>query len=66
MAAVLKTLRYEAWVKAVAEGADDKSPRWRHTLLLGGILMGFEVCKTAMAAVLKTLRIWRHDWRSTG
>lgn len=23
-------------------------------------------CKTAMAAVLKTLRILRHDWRSTG
>lgn len=32
----------EAWVKAVAEGADDKSPRWRHMLLLGGILLGFE------------------------
>ncbi|KAJ5143203.1 Pentaxin [Penicillium bovifimosum] len=31
-----------AWVKAVAGGADDKSPRWRHMLLLGGILMGFE------------------------
>lgn len=31
-----------AWVKAVVEGADDKSPRWRHMLLLGGILLGFE------------------------
>lgn len=37
-----RRIEYEAWVKAVAEGADDKSPRWRHTLLLGGILMGFE------------------------
>jgi hypothetical protein len=37
-----RRIDYEAWVKAVAEGADDKSPRWRHTLLLGGILMGFE------------------------
>ena len=37
-----RKIEYEAWVKAVAEGADDKSPRWRHTLLLGGILMGFE------------------------
>lgn len=24
------------------EGADDKSPRWRHMLLIGGILVGFE------------------------
>jgi len=37
-----RKIECEAWVKAVAEGADDKSPRWRHTLLLGGILMGFE------------------------
>ncbi|KAJ5503002.1 Pentaxin [Penicillium fimorum] len=37
-----RKIEYEAWVKAVAEGADEKSPRWRHTLLLGGILMGFE------------------------
>src|SRR5690606_4258764 len=35
-------LRQEAWVKAVANGADGNSPRWRHTLLLGGILIGFE------------------------
>jgi hypothetical protein len=32
----------EAWVKAVISGADDKSPRWRHMLLLGGVLLGFE------------------------
>lgn len=32
----------EAWVKAVIKGADEKSPRWRHLLLLGGILLGFE------------------------
>lgn len=37
-----RKIEYEAWVRAVAEGADDKSPRWRHMLLLGGILMGFE------------------------
>ncbi|KAK5945996.1 hypothetical protein PMZ80_000135 [Knufia obscura] len=30
------------WTKAVIQGADDKSPRWRHLLLLGGILLGFE------------------------
>ncbi|CAL5875118.1 uncharacterized protein PFLUO_LOCUS9422 [Penicillium psychrofluorescens] len=32
----------EAWVKAVVDGADDKSPRWRHMLLIGGVLLGFE------------------------
>lgn len=32
----------EAWVKAVVNGADDKSPRWRHLLLIGGMLLGFE------------------------
>ncbi|KAF5865177.1 hypothetical protein ETB97_005081 [Aspergillus alliaceus] len=32
----------EAWVKAVVNGADEKSPRWRHLLLIGGILLGFE------------------------
>lgn len=37
-----RKIEREAWVKAVAEGADDKSPRWRHVLLLGGILLGFE------------------------
>ncbi|KAE8149457.1 hypothetical protein BDV25DRAFT_2097 [Aspergillus avenaceus] len=32
----------EAWVKAVVSGADEKSPRWRHLLLIGGLLLGFE------------------------
>ncbi|KAL1955092.1 hypothetical protein VTO42DRAFT_9026 [Malbranchea cinnamomea] len=35
-------LEREAWTKAVVNGADAKSPRWRHLLLLGGILLGFE------------------------
>lgn len=30
------------WTKAVVQGADDRSPRWRHTVLLGGLLLGFE------------------------
>lgn len=30
------------WATAVVNGADDKSPRWRHTLVLGAILLGFE------------------------
>ena len=29
-------------MKAVVKGADENSPRWRHSLLLGGILLGFE------------------------
>lgn len=32
----------EEWLKAVVDGADEKSPRWRHLLLLGGILLGFD------------------------
>ncbi|EAW06340.1 putative peroxisomal membrane protein Pex17 [Aspergillus clavatus NRRL 1] len=37
-----KKLEREEWVKAIANGADEKSPRWRHLLLLGGSLLGFE------------------------
>lgn len=32
----------EDWVKAVVKGADDRSPRWKHLLVLGGLLTGFE------------------------
>lgn len=35
-------LKKEEWTTAVVKGADDKSPRWRHVLLLGGILRAFE------------------------
>ena len=35
-------LEEEEWVKAVVKGADDRSPRWKHMLLLGGLLLGFE------------------------
>ncbi|KMU75586.1 hypothetical protein CISG_04989 [Coccidioides immitis RMSCC 3703] len=35
-------LEREEWLKAVVNGADDKSPRWRHLLLIGGVLLGFE------------------------
>ncbi|GFF28787.1 peroxisomal membrane protein PEX17 [Aspergillus udagawae] len=37
-----RKIEREDWVKAVVSGADEKSPRWRHLLLLGGILIGFE------------------------
>ncbi|KAI9895093.1 MAG: hypothetical protein M1814_000318 [Vezdaea aestivalis] len=32
----------EPWLKAVVKGADDRSPRWKHLLALGGMLVGFE------------------------
>jgi len=35
-------LTKEEWVIAVIKGADDRSPRWRHILVLGGLLLGFE------------------------
>ena len=28
------------WIKAVVKGAGETSPRWRHTLMLGGLLLG--------------------------
>lgn len=37
-----KRIERDAWVKAVVNGADEKSPRWRHMLLIGGVLIGFE------------------------
>ncbi len=30
------------WVKAVIQGADESSPRWRHTLVIGGLLLAFQ------------------------
>jgi hypothetical protein len=38
----LSRLEKEKWTTAVVKGADDKSPRWRHVLVLGAILLGFE------------------------
>lgn len=35
-------LRCEEWTRAVVKGADDRSRRWRHLLVLTGILMGME------------------------
>ncbi|KAK5079106.1 hypothetical protein LTR64_002473 [Lithohypha guttulata] len=30
------------WTKAAIQGADNKSPRWRHLLLLGGLLLALD------------------------
>jgi len=35
-------MKVDEWVKAVVQGADDRSPRWKHLLILGGLLVGFE------------------------
>ena len=35
-------LSKDDWVKAVVNGANTKSPRWKHLLVLGGLLTGFE------------------------
>ncbi|KAI4870774.1 peroxin 8 [Hypoxylon rubiginosum] len=32
----------DSWARAVAKGADDRSSRWQHVLVLAGILMGME------------------------
>lgn len=36
----------EAWIRAVVKGADDRSPRWKHVLVLAGILTGMEASGT--------------------
>ena len=35
-------LSKDGWFVAVVKGADDRSPRWRHLLVLGGLLLGLE------------------------
>ena len=35
-------LAHDEWVKAIVKGADDRSSRWKHLLLLSGLLLGFE------------------------
>ncbi|KAM0716522.1 hypothetical protein Q7P37_007967 [Cladosporium fusiforme] len=36
-----RILPKDDWIRAVAKGADEHSPRWRHLLALGGLLLGF-------------------------
>ena len=36
------SLDCDEWVKAVVKGADERSERWKHLLVLGGLLIGFE------------------------
>ncbi|MCJ1287012.1 hypothetical protein MMC26_006359 [Xylographa opegraphella] len=47
----------EAWLKAVVQGADEKSPRWKHMLVIGGLLLSFgnHDCKGHPKSLRKTL-----------
>jgi hypothetical protein len=42
LAPVRDGLAIEQWVEAVVRGSDERSPRWKHLLVLGGLLGGFE------------------------
>ena len=35
-------LKCDDWARAVVKGADERSPRWRHLLVIGGVLLGME------------------------
>ena len=35
------SLPVDPWIRAVAKGANERSPRWKHLLVLGGLLIGF-------------------------
>lgn len=35
-------IRCDKWATAVIKGADERSPRWRHTLVIAGVLLGME------------------------
>ncbi|KAK3676174.1 hypothetical protein LTR78_003924 [Recurvomyces mirabilis] len=54
-----RTLPKDEWIRAVVSGADEHSPRWRHVLVLGGLLLGFgpredESLSRSMRATLET------------
>lgn len=38
--AIGRKLTEDEWITAVVKGADDRTPRWRHLLPLGGLLLG--------------------------
>lgn len=35
-------IKSDDWAKAVIKGADDRSARWQHLLVIGGVLLGME------------------------
>ncbi|KAH9827682.1 Peroxisomal membrane protein Pex17 [Teratosphaeria destructans] len=36
-----RALPRDDWIRAVVSGCDDHAPRWRHLLVIGGLLLGF-------------------------
>jgi hypothetical protein len=36
-----RTMPKYRWIKSTISGADEHSPRWRHILVIGGLLLGF-------------------------
>merc|ERR1712070_109214 len=36
-----RTLPKDDWIRAAVAGADEHCPRWRHLLIIGGLLLGF-------------------------
>lgn len=36
-----RTMPKYRWIKSAISGADEHSPRWRHLLVIGGLLLGF-------------------------
>ena len=57
-----RTLPKDDWIRAVINGADDHSPRWRHLLVFGGLLLGFgptedEALSASMRSTIETALI---------
>lgn len=36
-----RTIAKDDWIRSIVKGADERSPRWQHLLVLGGLLLGF-------------------------
>ena len=66
-----RALGPEVWITAVIRGADDQSPRWRHLLALGGLLLGItssdgqetqqSVRHTIEGAIVKAVNLSLHE-----
>jgi hypothetical protein len=48
--AAVRRIPSREWVTAVVRGADDKSPRWRHLLPVGGVICGLEAARSSAAS----------------
>ncbi|KAI1393673.1 peroxin 8 [Hypoxylon trugodes] len=69
-------VRSEDWARAIAKGADERSTRWQHMLVLTGILMGMEgddrrslsrsLRSTLEQAVVTAANLALEDERKTG